>query len=140
MNHNIKSSVVRILSQSNEIVGVGFLISNKHVMTCAHVVAAVLNVSDESPDAPDGVISFDFPLVAPGTFIKGRVVSWCPVRASNMISPQIAEDIAVIEVSGALPGGCRPAQFATTDDLWDHDFRTFGFLLASMRECGPMVN
>jgi hypothetical protein len=88
-------------------VGAGFVVGERHVMTCAHVVAdsagdrARLRGRTEPPvDLP---IKMDA-LSAPGEFFTGRVVAetW---RPETGVESNELDDVAVIEiVEGALPG------------------------------------
>lgn len=60
------ASIVRIFMKDEAIpVGAGFLISEKHVLTCAHVVAQALDFSPSSSNMPTTNILLDFPRIDP---------------------------------------------------------------------------
>lgn len=126
MSAHPKSSLVRIFNKNGAIVGAGFLVSERHVMTCAHVAAKALNLPDTTLDAPGEDIHFDFPLIAPNLGVKARVVFWLPVRSSDLEQPDGNEDIAVLEVTSSLSQGCRPALFAAADAQAGLMCQTFG--------------
>ena len=48
----VKEYVVRILAPSG-VKGAGYLVTDKHVLSCAHVVASALGVPDTQPNLPD---------------------------------------------------------------------------------------
>ncbi|MFN5892578.1 MAG: hypothetical protein ACK45Z_08085, partial [Dolichospermum sp.] len=51
-----KSYIVRISSNSDEVKGVGLLICNKYIITCAHVVADALYIAHSTPEKPSDLI------------------------------------------------------------------------------------
>jgi vWA-MoxR associated protein C-terminal domain/Trypsin-like peptidase domain/vWA-MoxR associated protein middle region (VMAP-M) 1 len=110
-----KSSIVRIFS-GKSVIGAGFLISDRHLLTCAHVLPTALELPERS-------VEFDFPLLAPGQRVQATVVFWQPENPG-----QLGEDIAVLEVSPmTLPSGAQSVRLILADEPWGHTFRTFGF-------------
>jgi hypothetical protein len=60
----------------------------------------------------------DFPLLEAEKIVTAKVTEWR--------SPH-DEDIAVLTLTSPKPNGTTPALLLTADDLWDHEFRAFGF-------------
>lgn len=110
-----ETSIVRILSDAADVVGTGFLISPKQVLTCAHVIASAQGESLQV-DMPQGEIPLNFPLLAPDQKCTAQAVFWDP-----------ALDVAVLEIADSLPAGAQPAPLVQNPDLWQHPFRAFGF-------------
>jgi len=73
MADRIVASIVRILAPNEKIVGAGFLASERHVLTCAHVIAQGLSIPQNALEIPNSEIRLDFPLVAPGKELKDRM-------------------------------------------------------------------
>jgi TIR domain/Trypsin-like peptidase domain/AAA ATPase domain len=121
MQESLETSLVRILTASEQVVGAGFLVGEREVLTCAHVVAGALGLADDTPEKPQALVSLDFPRVAPGQQLTARVVLWRPPRADG------GDDIAGLELVGEPPSGTQPAPLAQVEDLWEHSFRAFGF-------------
>jgi Trypsin-like peptidase domain len=120
---NFETSIARIFS-GRMVKGSGFLVSDNHLMTCAHVIAAALNLPRNTSEIPTGVVEFDLPLIAPNQRVKARVVFWQPVKPGS-----IGEDIAVLEVlsSETLPIGVKAVQLVIAEEAWGHTFRAYGF-------------
>ncbi|MEH2370182.1 nSTAND1 domain-containing NTPase [Nostoc sp.] len=114
-------SIVRIYSNSGKVIGAGFLVSHKYILTCAHVVADALGLPRKTTQMPDAEITLDFPLVAAQQYLKAKVVFWKPVNPDAEI-----EDIAGLELENSLPGS-QSAPLITSDDFWGHPFRVLGF-------------
>ncbi|WP_375472497.1 trypsin-like peptidase domain-containing protein [uncultured Nostoc sp.] len=114
-------SIVRIYSNSGKVIGAGFLVSQKYILTCAHVVADALGLPRKTTQMPDAEITLDFPLVAAQQYLKAKVVFWKPVNPDAE-----AEDIAGLELENSLPGS-QSAPLITSDDFWGHSFRVLGF-------------
>src|SRR5260370_12800330 len=130
MSDQLKSAIVRILSDAGKVVGAGFLANENTVLTCAHVVAQALGVSQAAAEMPSVGVEFDFTLVAPGNVFSARVVCWFPVQTGTLGGATTAdksEDIAVLELSAKLPVGSKPVRLIELPDLWGHPFRAFGF-------------
>ena len=117
-----KTAIARIYHANGAVVGAGFLVSDRHFLTCAHVVAAALSIPQNTQEMPTGSIEIDFPLMAAGQKVKAKVVFWLPVNSS-----QSGEDIAGLEIEGSLLANIEPIRLQTTDDYWEHNFRIFGF-------------
>jgi Trypsin-like serine proteases, typically periplasmic, contain C-terminal PDZ domain len=113
----VEQAQVRIYATDEKtIVGSGFLVGRREVLTCAHVVTRALGLPDDTPEPPPGRVSLDFPFRAPGQRLAARVVRWHPQG-----------DIAVLELESDPPAGTEPAPLVEGSDLWGHPFRAFGF-------------
>jgi Effector-associated domain 9/Trypsin-like peptidase domain len=121
-SQTFKGAIARIYHANGAVVGAGFLVSDGHLLTCAHVVAAALSIPENTQSKPTGYIELDFPLIAPGQKVKSRVVFWQPVNPS-----QSGEDIAGLELEGILPIGIQPVCLVAAEDYWEHSIRIFGF-------------
>jgi S1-C subfamily serine protease len=113
---SLNSAIVRIRTADGRVVGAGFLVSERQVLTCAHVVAQALGIREENGDVPQGEVSLDFPLVAPGEQLTAKIVWWQP-----------DSDVAGLKLDQAPPVGASPNRLVKADDPWGHSFRAFGF-------------
>src|SRR5712692_5054975 len=121
MQESLDTSLVRIRTADGRVVGAGFLVGDRHILTCAHVVSQALNLPDHSLNPPQGVVSLDFPLVSPRTLLTASVVQWCPPLSDGR------GDIAGLELQCDPPAGAEVVHFAPAEDVWEHAFRAFGF-------------
>lgn len=123
MDHKLDYSVVRIFKTSGEPAGAGFVITDRYVATCSHVVQYAIGLNDnEYPDEkPEILLDVDLPLIAPGQKFKAYLHEWQPPRSDR------SGDIALLELVGSIPEKIRPARVIWDVDLWKHPFRTFGF-------------
>jgi hypothetical protein len=122
MTRPLERSVVRIYSNEGKVIGAGFLVSQKHILTCAHVVADALGLPRKTAEMPDAEISLDFPILAAKQLFKARVVFWRPVNPDEFV-----EDIAGLELESSPPEAAQPARLITLDNLWRHPFKVLGF-------------
>ncbi|MGK7872613.1 MAG: trypsin-like peptidase domain-containing protein [Xenococcaceae cyanobacterium] len=122
MSAPFESSVVRIYAKSGKVVGAGFLVSYKLILTCAHVVDDALGISRKTVRMPTEEVSLDFPLLPPGQMLKARVVFWRPVNPNER-----EEDIAALELENPLPQKAQPVLLIPSDDVWEHPFQVVGF-------------
>ncbi|NEO24022.1 trypsin-like peptidase domain-containing protein [Moorena sp. SIO4A5] len=127
MTVQLRAAIARIRKANGRVVGAGFLVSDQHILTCAHVVNAALSRQPSVPDQPNQEIDLDFPLVASGNILRGRVVRWIPVQRSSDILPKTGADIALVELESTLPEGTQPVRLVKAENLWKHPFRVFGF-------------
>lgn len=122
MRATLKLCVVRIYSNSGKVIGAGCLVSQKHILTCAHVVADALGIPRNTSEMPDALITLDFPLIAAAQCLKAKVVFWLPVN------PDVQEeDIAGLELENYCPQKAQPAKLIASEDLCEHTFKVFGF-------------
>ena len=115
------TSIVRIRMADRTVVGTGFLVDERHIFTCAHVVTQALGLPEDVPEAPQALVLLDFPLVAPKKFLTAKVVRWQPRQEDE------SGDIAVLQLQADPPEGAEAACFAEAEDFWNHPFRAFGF-------------
>jgi tetratricopeptide (TPR) repeat protein len=127
MTAPLESSIVRFRKSNGAVVGAGFLVSKKHVLTCAHVVADALGIARDTQDIPTEDVYLDFPLVGSETQLTARVVFWSPVPPKGSTSVKDKEDIAGLELNNSLPEGVQPVKLIIKKELREHPFRTFGF-------------
>jgi len=123
MTTSLESAIVRIRATAGTVVGTGFLVTGRHVLTCAHVVAGALGLPGDAQVEKPGfsektrfLVQLDFPLLAPESTLTARVSHWQP-----------AIDVAVLELISDPPAESKPVRLVTADDLWGHSFRAFGF-------------
>lgn len=130
-----QSAIARIYrsepkSPNSQVVGAGFPISERYLLTCAHVVSSALYpyMARETSEAPTQSIDIDFPRIAPRQKLKAKVVFWKPVRSVTDSPSERGEDLAVLELESELPQQVRPVIAPVVGkDLWNHSFRVFGF-------------
>jgi Trypsin-like peptidase domain/Effector-associated domain 9 len=121
-----KSAIARVYSSNGAVVGAGFLVSNRHLLTCAHVVTTALGMLLATVEAPSGLVDLDFPLILPEQKVKAKVVFWG--------SPQGDNDIAALELEHQPPNGYGAVRLVKSDNFWNHPFQIFGF--PSQRDFG----
>ena len=121
MPESIDTSLVRIHTKAGGVAGAGFLVGERHILTCAHVIADALDLPTDAKDLPSATVSLDFPQLALHTLLSARVVFWIPVQEDNQ------GDIAALELLDKPPAGAAATQFAPADQVWDHSFRAVGF-------------
>jgi RNA polymerase sigma factor (sigma-70 family) len=120
----IEGAIVRIFTQNkNSIVGVGFLIDGRRVMTCAHVVATAFGIPRDTSvqDIPAEHITLDFPLVDDNHPCTASVVLWLPPQ------PDETGDIAVLELDQQRPFSTNPAKLVELSEYWDKPFGVYGY-------------
>jgi hypothetical protein len=121
MQESLDASLVRIRTVDGGVIGAGFLVGERQILTCAHVVSRACNLTDHLLDVPQGVVSLDFPLISPRTLFTAKVAQWCPPLADGR------GDIAGLELQSEPPAGTEVVRFAPAEDVWEHAFRAFGF-------------
>ena len=127
MSSPVEKSIIRLFTEDGMIVGAGFLVSARHALTCAHVVARALGPTDNLPDAPTERVSFDFPFNGSNGRFTGRVVSWQQDRCGERGQPDGDGDMALIALESEGPEGCAPAPLMVSDHLRRIEVEAFGF-------------
>ncbi len=108
----------------DQVVGTGFYVQGKHLLTCAHVIALCFGMQGMIPEQrPETEIEIDFPFIAPGKRLKAKVGLWCP-RGADIASVQIQDHI-----DACIYDQMRPMYFCSdVEDYWDHLFHIAGCL------------
>jgi hypothetical protein len=134
---NLNNAIVRILiedSEPRQPLGAGFLVSQHYILTCAHVIINVLDLPQNTREAPKGIIYLDFPLLDDKRTLSATVHEWSPVKESAM--GEFEEDICVLKLSPepVLPDKAEeqipifvPKQGAHFNDFNERAVRMFGF-------------
>ena len=121
MPESIDPSLVRIHTKAGGVAGAGFLVGERHILTCAHVIAKALGLAYDPPDQPSSTVSLDFPQLARHTLLSAKVIFWDPVREDGQ------GDIAGLELLDEPPVRAEAVHFAPAEQVWDHPYRAFGF-------------
>jgi tetratricopeptide (TPR) repeat protein len=122
LGQQARQAIVRIWDDTDAIVGVGFLVGQRQILTCAHVVARALGLSDDAPKPQDARVPVDFPLLDRDSGKRSAsIVVWSIADIYN------GEDLAGLLLEHGPPADAVPATLVTRDDLWGRAFRTFGF-------------
>ncbi|MCO5995019.1 nSTAND1 domain-containing NTPase [Actinoallomurus rhizosphaericola] len=114
--------LVRVLSADGAGIGLGLLIGEREIVTCAHVVNYSLDRDAMAPERPEVPIQLDFPFALPGRRFTAETVAWAPLAEDGR------GDVAGLRLHGPAPEGARPSPMAPADDLFGHPFQVFGFL------------
>jgi hypothetical protein len=104
-------------------VGVGFVLDELHVMTCAHVIEDATGVTGTTGPSSDVLITIDFPVLwmrgGESATSMGHVVAWKPSING------VPEDVAILRLNSPVPRaieGIRACEDARPQDR----FRAFG--------------
>src|SRR5215471_3167139 len=121
MHTQLKAAIVRIFATQGHIVGMGFLVSERTVLSCAHVITAALRIAEGTPNPPTETILLDFPLIAPDRYLRAHVNFWQPPQ------PNGGGDITVLQLDDPLPADAEAIGFVSAEDMWNRNIRAFGF-------------
>lgn len=121
MTTQLQEGIGRVRRSDGAIAGTCFLVSARHVLSCAHVANAALGRGAEQKEPPskDDRIAIEFPFFGDRGRLTGRVVEWRPMGEAA------GSDIAVLELERDAPA--RPYRLAGPLDLRDREFRSYGF-------------
>ncbi|MFE1884323.1 nSTAND1 domain-containing NTPase [Streptomyces diastatochromogenes] len=115
--------ITRFWSEDGRVTGAGFLIAERTLCTCAHVVATALGTDESATTPPTAPVSVDFPLLNPPSARRPATVThWRPVSGDG------GGDIALLTLEETVPG-TTPVRFAGGTGVWGHPFRVLGFPL-----------
>jgi serine phosphatase RsbU (regulator of sigma subunit) len=121
MTEPLKAALVRILGPGDTVSGAGFLVGDRQVLTCAHVVALALGRSGDPATAiHGGRVRLDFPLLrGPQRVLQAAV--------DEGVQGGPDSDIAGLSLLEAPPPGAEPVRLMLVDKPWTHRFRVYGF-------------
>jgi hypothetical protein len=103
------SENIRIHTADSRVVGAGFLVGERHILTCAHVVAGSRGLADDTPAKPQSPVSLDVQRVAPGQLLTARIVLWRPPLSKG------GDDIAGLELLDDPPHGAKASPLAQVE-------------------------
>ncbi|MGH3771710.1 MAG: trypsin-like peptidase domain-containing protein, partial [Pseudonocardiaceae bacterium] len=120
--------VVRVLRAGSP-AGVGFVVGERHILTCAHVVNTALGRAPRTQEAPgpQARVQVEFPILgdAEGAPLRScRVVAWVPPPVSGTAGGDVA---GLMLVGEDLPAGAGPARLAEAGDVRDAEVAVFGY-------------
>jgi hypothetical protein len=117
--------VVRVLRPDGGIAGIGTVIGQRQIVTCAHVVNAALGQEPESQQHPDDRVLVDFPYAEPAAGpVRADVVAWVPPPRPGAAG----DDIAGLLLDRHLPAGVAPARLGIEPARAGQAVRVFGYL------------
>lgn len=122
-----QKAIARIYREEDgAVVGSGFLVFERYILTCAHVVADALKEDHNAQDLRERWVELDFPLPAARykPKIKAKVVFWKPISVLGKWG--YGEDIAGLELQEELIADICPVGLASTGNPMNK-FRTLGF-------------
>ena len=111
MHTQLKAAIVRIFATQGYIVGMGFLVSEGSVLSCAHVITAALHIAEDTPNAPTATILLYFPLIAPDHYLQADISFWQPPQ------PDGGGDIAVLRLDDTVPAGAEAIGLVSAEDM-----------------------
>ena len=106
---DLRAGVVAILQPDGWVAGTGFLVEDRWIVTCAHVV----------PEGPPAVVWAAFPhLDAERLALRVETALW---RAPGQ------EDVAFLAIDGTTPAGARSLVLGDATGTQGHRTSSFGF-------------
>ena len=116
----LATALVAVTTSDGFAVGSGVLISDRHVLTCAHVVNDALSRHQTADDAPRDPVRVEFVYVDGQA--DGVVCRWSPPNEDP------AGDLALLEIRPeSVPAQARPVPLDQVDETAGHKFRVLGF-------------
>jgi uncharacterized protein (DUF697 family) len=118
---SISSSVVRVRDATGSAVGAGFLVDQRHIVTCAHVVRRALDIAQDEEISGERHVTVEFPFLRSGPISMQTTVQRLPDASAE------PRDIAGLSLDGQPPEDADPVRLVTAHPLWGHPFRVVGF-------------
>ncbi len=123
------NATARLKKADGKIVGTGFLVTEKYILTCAHVVNQTLNKEKDANEEPSETIYLDFPFTGKPDVetLKSKVVFWLAMDENEVKKTGIkgAFDIALLELERPI-SNIEPVLLLGKYDE-GNEFRTLGF-------------
>jgi hypothetical protein len=126
MSERLRKSVVCVRNASGDAIGTGFLVADRKIVTCSHVVAAALDPPQDPSIQLAGRVAVDFPeFPSVGTL-------YATVSVSLPLEEDERGDITGLVLEGDPPSDAVPvALIPAGSRLWGMEFRTIGFTRSS---------
>ena len=130
MECNREGFTVRIQrSGSAAPAGVGFVVDDSHIITCAHVVNTALGRDQRAQEMPGPLVrvQVDFPMLGGAAGAPSRsceVQAWAPPPSSGVSGGDVA---GLVMVGDDLPRGAGPAQMTNPATARDVTTGVFGY-------------
>ncbi len=105
--------VVRVLGPGGGTAGVGVLVGQREILTCAHVVNAALGLDLRTQTQPAGIVTVQFPFAQAATDSAGlprfsaRAERWLPPARAGAAGDDVA---GLVLVDADAPGDVEPGQ------------------------------
>ena len=116
-----QSSLVRV-KKDGATIGLGMLVDDENIITCAHVVARALGIADETPEMPSGKLILDFPYLKRSC--EGHVIHWSPPSIDEH-SGEVG-DVAVLRLDSKTQEA-QPTPLSPARPLPGHQFKAVGY-------------
>jgi hypothetical protein len=122
--------IVRIFRHdSATAAGIGFVVSDRHIVSCAHVINTSLGRDKRTQaEPPPGTrLQIDFPILgdAEGTTSRScKLAAWLPPPAAGVSGGDVA---GLLVVDEGLPLGAGPARLLTAENLRGAEVDVFGY-------------
>ncbi|MEZ4608080.1 MAG: AAA-like domain-containing protein, partial [Deinococcales bacterium] len=121
----LEKATVSLQNHQGKIKGTGVLVSDRYVITCAHVVNAVLGRDPYSQEQPDATHKLDlcFRHLSKEPEVKATVIAWRPIETDD------GGDLAILALceNTPKPALAIAAKLALADAFKDLNFETSGF-------------
>lgn len=122
----IKKALVQIIDTQGKARGCGLLVDDRHVVTCAHVVAgACTGVTSDQTETPVVPIRIRFPYRDETPIVTGKIIVWKPEQRQH--PSDHLEDIAVVVLHQPAPVGATPNGFLLASDWAGRAYMSNGF-------------
>ena len=117
--------IVRILRPDGGIAGLGTLVGERRIVTCAHVVNAALGLEPRAQARPEHPVSVDFPRAALDMApLTATVVAWVPPPKPGAAG----DDVAGLLLTSDPPVAAAPAALGVEPARPGQALRVFGYL------------
>ena len=123
-----KHFIVRICPPDSRVpVGMGVVVGDRHVVTCAHVVNAALGRDPRNPADPGSTVTvkveFLLQEASAPVPVNCRVESWSAPPGSGIAGGDIA---GLVTIDGPIPSEARPARMLDSAAEWNMSASVFG--------------
>jgi conflict system STAND superfamily ATPase/trypsin-like peptidase len=120
--------------------GVGFVVAERQILTCAHVVNAALGREQRTQEAPGSTVrvQVDFPILgnAEGPSRNCRVEAWVPPPRAGTTG---GDGAGLVVVGDDLPAGASPSRLTEATGAPDAEAFVFGYPANPPRQDGTWI-
>jgi hypothetical protein len=116
------ASILRLRDQRGGTAGAGFLVDDRHVLTCAYVVNQALEI-DDAASPPEAEVQLELPLAPVAVPLLGRVVpdGWFPGTGDG------GGNVAVLGLTDPAPQRATPVPLRRRSRMPGRRFRALAF-------------